>query len=452
MPNDLRILPLVLALCFCLPADAGGPTWEIAERIEVGRVPSSFPVGFSLLTHGERQYVAYYDVEHRMTLATRTLGEHKWQRQILDSKVGWDSHNYLTMAIDVNGHLHVSGNMHCVPLIYFRTGKPGDITTFKRLPMTGQDEGRCTYPKFLNDANGRLVFQYRDGGSGNGRRLYNVYDGETKTWSRLFKTPLFDGQGRRNAYPLGPVTGPDGLFHVIWVWRDTPDCATNNNLSYARSRDLIHWETATGRPVELPMTLETDGMIVDPAASGSGMINGGQKLVFDSRQRPMIAYHKSDDAGNMQIYLARFEDGKWNRRVLSTWDKPVEFAGRGAMPFIGIRVSAPQRIDRDVWSVSYRHRDLGSGALTFSEKTLRPVEATVPKPRTELPAELHRPQISFKSIGVRQAHDLGNSGDPDVRYIMKWDILPANHDRKRSGPLPPPATLRVYQLVRKITG
>ena len=161
MSQDLRILTLALALCFCLPADAGGPTWEIAERIEVGRVPSSFPVGFSLLTHGERQYVAYYDVEHRMTLATRTLGEHKWQRQILDSKVGWDSHNYLTMAIDVNGHLH-----------------------------------------------------------------------------------LFDGQGRRNAYPLGPVTGPDGRFHVVWVWRDTPDCATNNNLSYARSRDLIHWETA----------------------------------------------------------------------------------------------------------------------------------------------------------------------------------------------------------------
>ena len=166
----------------------------------------------------------------------------------------------------------------------------------------------------------------------------------------------------------------------------------------------------------------------------------------------MIACHKSDDAGNMQIHLARFEDGKWNRRVLSTWDQSVEFAGRGAMPFIGIRVSAPQRIDRDVWSVSYRHRDLGSGALTFSEKTLRPVVTKVRKSRPEFPAELSQAELDFENIGVRRASDLGDAGDPDVRYIMKWDVLPANHDRKRSGPLPPPATLRVYKLVRKATG
>ncbi len=43
--------------------------------------------------------------------------------------------------------------------------------------------------------------------------------------------------------PQGPVRGPDGLFHVVWVWRDTPDRATNHHLSYARSRDLQRWET-----------------------------------------------------------------------------------------------------------------------------------------------------------------------------------------------------------------
>ena len=51
-------------------------------------------------------------------------------------------------------------------LIYFRTTEPGDITTFKRIPaMTGSSEKRCTYPKFMRDAEGRLIFHYRDGGS-----------------------------------------------------------------------------------------------------------------------------------------------------------------------------------------------------------------------------------------------------------------------------------------------
>ncbi len=148
---------------------AAESVWRVADRIDVDKVPSAFPVGFSLLTRGGRQYVAYYDAEHRMTVGARALGERQWQLVKLDSKIGWDSHNGITMTTDANGDLHLSGNMHCVPLIYFRTQTPGDITTFKRLPMTGKDEKRCTYPHFLNDAAGRLIFHYRDGGSGNGR-------------------------------------------------------------------------------------------------------------------------------------------------------------------------------------------------------------------------------------------------------------------------------------------
>jgi len=429
-------------------ANAGESPWRVAERVDVEKVPSWFPVGFSLLTHGQRQYVAYYDAKHHMTVGARTLGERLWQLVKLDSKVGWDSHNGITMTADANGDLHLSGNMHCVPLIYFRTEKPGDITTFRRLPMTGEDERRCTYPHFLNDAAGRLVFHYRDGGSGNGRRLYNVYDAKSRTWSRLLKTPLFDGQGKRNAYPGGPLVGPDKRFHAYWVWRDNPDCATNNNLSYARSSDLIHWETAAGDAVELPMTLETEGLIVDPIPSHGGIINGGARLVFDSQRRPMLAYHKSDAKGNMQFYVARFDQGKWTRRVITAWEKPVKFSGRGAMPFIGIRISTPRRIADGVWAVGYRHRDYGRGEVAFSEATLEPVAVKIPPRPPGLPAELSRPEIKFKGIRVRTTGDLGDSGDPNVRYVLKWDVLPPNYDRKRKGPLPPASMLRLYKLIR----
>ncbi len=438
----------LIAMFMATQAIAHDAIWRLADRLDVENVPSWFPVGFSLLTHGQRQYVAYYDVKHQFTVGVRTLDQRQWQFVKLDSKIGWDSHNYLTMAVDGNGDLHLSGNMHCVPLIYFRTEKPCDITTLQRRPMTGKEEQRCTYPHFFRDAKAHLCFQYRDGGSGNGRQFYNVYDATSRSWSRLIKTPLFDGEGKRNAYPVGPLAGPDNLFHVCWVWRDMPDCATNNNLSYARSADLIHWETAAGHPVELPITLATDGLIADPIPSGGGIINGGAKLVFDSQRRPMIVYHKSDAKGNMQIFVARFADGQWTRIAITAWDKPVKFSGRGAMPFIGIALSAPQRIDKDTWAVDYRHRDYGNGSVAFNEATLRPVTAkVVPPPRAKL-VELDRPEIKFDGISVLRADDLGASGDANVRYVLAWEALPANHDLKRSGPLPPPAMLRVCKLVR----
>ncbi len=446
----LQPVPLIALIAAPVGALAEPQTsgWKIAERIEVGQVPSEFPVGFALLTHGGRQYAAYYDAGHQLTVAARALGERKWQLQKLDSKVGWDSHNYLTMALDSVGDLHLAGNMHCVPLVYFRTEKAGDITTFRRFPMTGEREDRCTYPHFLRDAAGRLLFQYRDGGSGNGSQLFKVYDAAAKTWSRLLPAPLFDGQGQRNAYLQGPLAGPDRLFHVIWVWRDTPDCATNHDLSYVRSRDLIHWETAAGEAVKLPLTLGTGGLVVDPSPAGGGMINGGQKLVFDALKRPLIVYHKNDAAGNMQLYAARFEGGGWHREALTTWNQPVPFSGGGSMPFIGISLSAPQRIDPGVWHLSYRHRDYGSGVVGFSDATLRRVPVVLTNKRHEDPAELMRPEIAFDQIGVQQAGDLGASGDPAVRYVLTWDTLPANHDRPRTGPMPPPATLRVIKLVR----
>ena len=237
----------------------------IETVFDISRVPAGFPVGFCLLTQDNHQYVAYYDEQRRMTVASRYLDSDKWTYQILQEQVGWDSHNYITMALDDEGYIHLSGNMHGAPLVYFRSATPRDITSLERIEkMVGENEKRCTYPAFMKGAQGELIFHYRDGGSGSGNEIYNVYDLETKTWRRLLDAPLSDGKGKMNAYFDGPKAGKDGYFHLCWVWRDTGDCATNHDLSYARSRDLVHWETVAGTTVTLPLTLETPGLIVDP--------------------------------------------------------------------------------------------------------------------------------------------------------------------------------------------
>ena len=366
--GSMRILPCLIAAVAAVCAASG--ELVVSETLEISKVPSEFPVGFSLLTSPGRQYAGYYDTDRNMMVAARSLDSSEWVYQKLPSKIAWDSHNYITMALDSAGDLHVSGNMHCVPLVYFRTGKPGDITSLRPAEMTGLLEERVTYPRFFKDAEGRLIFTYRHGGSGNGSNLYNRYDVETKTWSRLLDTPLFDGEGKRNAYPAGPARGPDGWFHVHWVWRDTPDCATNQHLSYARSRDLIHWESAFGERVDLPIRFDQTSLVVDPIPSGGGIINGGHHMEFDSDGKPVLVYHKSDADGNMQIHAARPQDGKWQRHALTKWTKAVPFSGNGSMPFIGIRVGGIEKPAPDVFTVSYRHKDYGAGSLTFDARTL----------------------------------------------------------------------------------
>jgi hypothetical protein len=349
------------------------------------------------------------------------------------------------MAIGKDGNLHVSGNMHAVPLIYFRTEKPGDISTLKRFPMTGKNEARCTYPKFMRDADNRLIFHYRDGGSGNGVEIYNVYDPKHKTWKRLMNKPLADGQGKMNAYMNGPKRGPDGWFHMQWVWRDTPDCATNHHLSYARSKDLIHWESVFGDKIELPITFGNQSLYVDPIPSHGGIINGGHKLFFDSEKRPIIIYHKSDRAGNMQIYAARPNANNWETHVLTKWEKPVIFSGRGSMGFIGISISNMSQVEPGILTMSYRHRDYGKGRLVIDEESLRPIEkkiTIVPG----IPKQLNRVESDFEGMQIQRVEDIGNTNNKTVCYILQWETLGRNGDRPRTPPLPQPSQLRLHKL------
>ena len=438
------LCPTLQSVCVgeSLPAE-----YRIADTLKIDKVPSWFPVGFCLLTDQANQYAAYYNEAHRMIVARRRIPEREWQKIELPSKVGWDSHNYITMAIDTEGDIHLAGNMHCVPLIYFRTRKAGDITTFEKLTMTGKGEQRCTYPRFLQTPNDLLLFLYRSGGSGNGRRFYNRYDVRTKTWTRFLDTPLFEGEGKRNAYPMGPYRGPRSLFHFVWVWRDTPDCATNHHLSHARSRDLKHWETAGGQALKLPFTLDQTNTYVDAIPSGGGIINGCERLVFDMKDRPVVVYHKRDEHGHMQIYVARFQDGGWRRTAITSWDREIPFSGGGAMPFIGIRLGEVRRLESNHFSIDYRHRDYGSGRILLHGETLEPVEREVVVTR-EIPLTLLRPTITFDGMRVKIARDIGTSSATDRKYVLCWETIEAHYDRPRQSPLPSASVLKLVTLER----
>ena len=417
---------------------------RVVKVVDVAPVWSGHSVGFSLLTRGDRQFVAYYDAERRMTVAMRPLDSDQWSFKVLPSVIGWDSHNYITMAFDDDDHLHLAGNMHAVPLVYFRATKPLDIESLPVLnKMTGANESHSTYPQFLRGPANEFLFTYRDGHSGNGNQIYNVFDRASQSWHRMLDKPLTDGQDLANAYFNGPIRGPDGYYHLCWVWRDEGDCATNHDLSYARSKDLHTWTKADGTPLPLPMTF-TNADIIDPVPIHGGIINGNTKIGFDSKKRVIISYQKYDAAGNTQLYNARFEDGKWKIYQTTDWNYRWDFSGVGTMVF-EIHVS-PVHLERDgSLTEAFSHVKYGSGVWKLDEATLKPIGTAAKAPAAH-PAELEKVESDFPGMGVRWGGDSGHPPKPGTHYELRWETLGTNRDHPREKPWPGATMLRVYQF------
>jgi hypothetical protein len=412
------------------------------DSLDVAQVWSAHPVNFALLTHAPYQFVAFYDDQRRLTVAQRKLAERQWTFTKLPDTTGWDSHNYIALAADDDGFLHLSGDMHVAPLKYFRTTKPWDASTFERMEkMTGADEQRVTYPSFFRGPKNELLFTYRIGGSGNGNQIFDSYDLKTKTWQRLLDTPLTDGEGNRNAYFDGPIRGPDGWFHLAWVWRESPDASSNHHLSYARSKDLIHWETGDGKPLTLPITLETSG-IVDPVPQKGGIINGNTKIGFDNFGRVTISYHKYDAAGNTQPWTARLEDGKWKLYQITDWPYRWNFGGGGTLVF-EIRLG-PVHLENDGrLTQTFSHSKFGSGTWLLDKKTL---QATGQVEFQKTPPALEKVEGNFPGLQVRWTDDAGDSGVPGLSYKLRWETLSANRDQPRKGDLSPPSRLQLVAV------
>ena len=426
---------------------AGAPPSPIAEVIEVGPTYSSQPTEMSLTTIGNQQFIAYWGGDTRMTVASRVLGETTWKKVTLVPTIQHDGHHSIVLAADKKGYLHLSGRMHNEPLTYLRSTVPMDINTFKlQLSMVGTEESSCTYPRFFIGPIGNLVYAYRYGQSGQGDTIFNVYDAASKTWSRLLGTKLIDGQSQNSAYIVGPIKGPDDYWHTVWTWRVDANAETNHDLSYARSKDFAHWETGTGAPLTLPITLGTAD-IVDRVPTNGGMINNNTKVGFDSQNRPVIVYHKFDGSGATQLYNARVEDGKWVTHQTTNWSYRWAFGGMFTLNFEievdGVKVHPDGKLKQ----LYYHAQNGGWGGLLLDEATLISTAAIAPP--YPYPAELNTVESTTFGMRARWAEDAGSGPDPDIYYMMRWETLEPNQDQARN-PEPPPTTLRVYGFRRSV--
>lgn len=399
---------------------------------EIGTCCSDFTVDYALLVK-DKFYAAYYDENHCITVASRVSDEDRWiishpkgewlpEKQRFMHQTEYDSHNYLTLAMDNTGHIHLSGNMHKDKMVWFRSAKPYDIHSLVLGKMTGEREDSTTYPLFFYGKNEELFFRYRDGESGNGDDIYNRWDEGENKWIRLQENPLLSGEGLRNAYARLPIFGPDNQWHMIWMWRDTPHCETCHDLSYARSPDLLKWYSHDGYRLPVPITLKK-GDIVDASPIERGLINMSQNIGFDAKRRPLITWHRYDEKGFSQAWIARPEGNKWYKKQISDWKFRWEFSGMGSIP-PDIIISAPY-LKENYICVDFKLSSGESGTWLLDQETLN-VSKTYSRSVSPLPERFYLPYEALAPEAKVQVIPELYKLPP--KYFLRWEALPIQRD------------------------
>nr|WP_297163922.1 BNR repeat-containing protein [uncultured Dysgonomonas sp.] len=294
----------------------------------------------SLVTYKDTQFIAYYDNDGCLILGKRKLPKGEWilNKTQYTGNVS-DAHNSISIMVDGDGYLHVSWDHHGHPLRYAKSIAPLSLELGDKQPMTRELEENVTYPEFYKMPNGDLIFIYRDGQSGKGNLVLNRYNVKTKTWNQLQKN-LIDGEGKRNAYAQSCVDDK-GVIHISWVWRETPDVATNHDLCYAKSLDGgITWMNSMGEKYTLPIIAETSEYAA-LIPQNCELINQ-TAMTTDNKGNPYIAtYWREKNSDIPQYHIVYNKHNEWKVMNLNFRNTPFSLKGGGTKR---IPISRPQLI------------------------------------------------------------------------------------------------------------
>jgi hypothetical protein len=281
----------------------------------------------SIVSFKNIQYASYYDSSGHVVLAKRIHGSTNWEiKQTKFTGNIRDAHNSISIMTDGEGYLHLSWDHHGNRLHYTKSAIPGSLELMDEQPMIGKDETKVTYPEFYKLPDGDLLFLYRDGASGNGNLVLNRYYTKTKKWTRI-NSNLVDGEGKRNAYWQACVDNR-GAFHISWVWRESPDVASNHDLCYAKSVDGGKtWMKSNGKMYTLPINAANAEYITN-IPQGSELINSTSMSSDENGQPYIVTYWRPTNTKVPQFHLVHFGNNKWN--VVQVSDRKTSFSLSGA--------------------------------------------------------------------------------------------------------------------------
>jgi hypothetical protein len=385
----------------------------------------------SLVSFKDTQFIAFYSIDRYVMLGKRKLGESKWElKKTTYRGNAADAHNSISIMVDGNGYLHMAWDHHNNILHYCRSVGPGSLELTQEMPMTGDKEQRVSYPEFFRMPGGNLLFLYRDGGSGQGNLVMNSYNVRIQQWTRV-QSNLVDGEGKRNAYWQAFVDGK-GIIHLSWVWRETPDVASNHDMCYARSADGGKtWTTSAGKKYNLPIN-EATAEYAWKIPQKSELINQTSMCVDQEGHLYIATYWREPGDSVPQYRIIYKREKKWEVSRVGYRITPFSLSGTGTRR---IPVSRPQIICWDKQTVGLVFRDeerasrvtfaIGKSLVrnlwSFVDLTTDAVGSWEPTYDTEL---WKRKKLHLFVQKVEQVSGEGRANiEPQMVKVLEWEAL-----------------------------
>jgi hypothetical protein len=440
----LRLSSLLLVL-LAIPAKSFEQKSSEASIVSVGNGWANNSVNVvvfrknALVTFRDTQFISYYDENRFVVIGKRKFDSPNWEikRTNLQGNID-DAHNMISMMVDGNGYLHIAWNHHNNSLHYVRSVRPGSLDLTNEMPMTGKSENRVSYPEFYKMPNGNLLFFYRDGQSGQGNLVIDEYDTKYKQWQQL-QNNLIDGEGQRNAYWQACVDAK-GTIHISWVWRETPDVASNHDLCYARSGDGGRtWETSNGKKYQLPINASNAEYIVR-IPQHSELINQ-TSMCADDAGNPYVATYWRDSSSNIPQYRLLYKkNGEWKMINTGFRKTPFSLSGAGTkrIPisrpqviawhanselFVGMLFRDAERGDKVSFATWNEKMDKSWKIVDLNSTSLGSWEPTYD---TELWKEKRRLDVFIEN--VEQADAEGNvQMKPQRVQVLQWNPMNSRH-------------------------
>lgn len=284
------------------------------------------------------QFIAFYNTDGFVMLGKRNVRTATWEiRQTPFKGNIRDAHNSISIITDTDGYLHMAWDQHNNELHYCISKEPLSLEMGEAQPMTGEHENSVSYPEFYRLNNAELLFLYRDGGSGRGNLVVNKYNVRKKKWQQLHQN-LIDGEGKRNAYWQACVDHK-GTIHISWVWRETPDVASNHDLCYAKSSDGgLTWMNSGNKKYQLPINAHTAEYAV--RIPGNSELINQTSMTADLNGRPVIASYWRDAGSAVPQYRVVYKKNNiWVAESLGFRQTAFSLSGVGTKQ---IPVSRPQ--------------------------------------------------------------------------------------------------------------
>lgn len=188
-----------------------------------------------------------------------------------------DSHYAVSMAVDGQGYIHLSGNMHQEPMKYIKSVNPHDISAWAQAPnpsnwlVSGADVS--TYQAYEVFSDGTLIWIQDQSDTlnpvGRDQTMWRLGPNPGDTWEPCLGTGeimstinlgvnnLADTDSVPDrAYMLNLFVDKNDTLHCVFVWRiETNDPATMQEHFYVRSHDKgSTWENVLGEAVSAPFT------------------------------------------------------------------------------------------------------------------------------------------------------------------------------------------------------